>query len=113
MSYSVETATTGTTSAPRAVMRFYPAPAQLCRVEYQAMLRPPAITSISSTDILPIPFEFVQSVFLPIARYHLMTSPFFRDAGVSGAIVQGYQNARTILAGLNPNKESGIRFRTR
>lgn len=113
LSYSLETIATGSTAAPRAVLRFYPAPASLMRVEYQAKLKPPSITSIASTDALPIPFEFVQSVFLPIARNALMASTFFRDMQSAPAIAQQYQRAIAILADLNPNKESGIRLRPR
>ena len=82
----------------------YPAPAVQCFIEYKCSLAPVVVTDLTATTTLPIPFNFVQSVFLPIAERALMDSPFFRGTAAANAIVASDQKAREILKSLEPDK---------
>lgn len=111
-SYSVETYSPDDVTPPVLRLVFQPAPSVKTFVEYFATLKPPYITDISSTAELPIPFGFVETIFLPIAVKKLRSCPFWRNTSADEEIQAGYQNALAQLAGRDPDKTSGFRFTT-
>lgn len=102
--YRITTASPDTSASHIQRIEIYPAPAVQCFLECKCSLTPPVVTSMTSTSTLPIPFQFVQSVFLPLAERSLMDSSFFRGTAAAGAIAGSEQKARAILESLQPNK---------
>jgi hypothetical protein len=102
--FRVTTASPSTAASFVQRIEVYPAPAVQCFLEYKCSLTPPVVTSLTSTSTLPIPFQFVQSVFLPLAVGALMDSPFFRGTAAAGSVAQSVQEARAIMQSLQPNK---------
>jgi len=76
------------------------------------MLKPPYVTSITSTDELPIPFGFVESIFLPIAVKKLRSCPFWRGMTADEEVEAGYRNALALLDEGDVKKTTGFRFTT-
>ena len=109
--FCVETWSKSGTDAPRVRARLYPAPLADGFIDYKVMLLPPVITDIASTDELPIPFQFVESIFLPIATKHLRGCAFWRATMNDQQVEDSYQNAMLLLAEGNPKRRSGIRLR--
>lgn len=63
------------------------------------------------TDTSPeIPADFIESVFLPLAREKLLTNPHFRPETVRRDIQTAAGDARTTLRRLKPQRESGGAF---
>lgn len=104
--WSTEDETTGPRF--RLVLSHYPPATRM--LEYSAVVVPMVIDSLTSRATLPVPFQWIQSVFYPIALQRLSACPFF--LGGSEEIGRGYHEAIKQLAALNPRKNSGIRFVT-
>jgi hypothetical protein len=102
--FRVTTATLSNASSFVQRVEIYPAPAVQSFLEYKCSMTPPVVTSLTSNSTIPIPFQFVESVFLPLAERALMDSSFFRGTAAAGAIAGSEQKARAILASLQPNK---------
>jgi hypothetical protein len=113
LSYWLETWSAGNTMAPSLRLRIGPANNRSGTLEYRCSLKPPALSSIAAAIALPIPFEFVQTIFLPIARQKLSGSPFFRYPSSMEEIGRAYGEALRLLSSLKPSKDDGIQFRTR
>jgi hypothetical protein len=112
MAYALETWSEDTT--PNVIrLRLTPAPAMAATLEYRAMKTPPAITTITSVDQLPVPFEFVQTIFMPLARQKLTACPFFRTQNGMEEIARAAQQAMILLASLDPSKNRGFQLRPR
>lgn len=109
VAYDVESLADDMSDSTSVIMRFFPAPARSMAVTYWAKLRPRAITTLTTTDPLPVPQEFVQTLFLPIARMKLVGSAFFRDAGRVDEIQRSYRDARDLAARATTQK-SGMVF---
>jgi hypothetical protein len=112
--YAVETWSDVLTISPRIRLRLKPAPVGAQHLDYRAMLVPPVVvTDLASTDELPIPHHFVESLLFPIARQRLSASPFFRaDGAAMQEMARAHQEALGLLEGLNPRRESGARLVT-
>ena len=93
-------------------MKLAPAPAAAGFLDYQVMLAPPLIEDIDDTT-LPIPFNFVHSIFLPIALKRLSDSPFWSGTNNQQAVDDAYKTALSLLADGSPNKTGGVRFVTK
>jgi hypothetical protein len=94
-------------------MQLTPAPAEKCYLEYSCKLTPPVVTSLVSTDLLPVPHNFVASIFVPIAEKRISASSFYRGVRSAESIAENYNTALEQLAKSNPRKNRGIRFFTR
>ncbi len=90
---------------------FVPAPAEATMAEYKVAIKPPMVTDLTSADSFPIPFEYVESVLLPVALKKLVTSPFFRSGVDAGRITEDYNMALVLLKRLNPRKRTGVTLR--
>lgn len=111
LGFSVETWSKNATTEPRPRILIQPAPAEAGMLEYRAMLAPPVVVSdLTSTAALPVPFQFVQSVFFPIARFHLSASPFYRAIDGQAVVNAAYQQAKDLLVSLNPAPRAGTRW---
>lgn len=108
--YVVEMYSPGPTMAPVQRLRLTPAPEKQYVLEYTAKLGPPRVQVISSTDNLPIPFEFVESMLAPIALKRLTESPFFSNPNGLAQIESAYALAKKALKDLTPKKRTGRRF---
>lgn len=108
--YSVETYSPNANTPPRVRIRFSPAPTLAAFAEYSVMLCPPRVSSLTATDELPIPFAFVESIFIPIAIKKLRGCPFWRGTMADEEVEAGYQNALALLNEGNPRKTQGFRF---
>lgn len=111
LSWHIETWSPSAVLSPVQRIRLAPAPATQTVLEYSVRLGPPVITNLASTDQLPIPFQFIELLFLPLARKHLLTSQFFRNTGAESQINAGYVKAIALLKSLNPKKRTGRRIR--
>jgi hypothetical protein len=93
-------------------MKLAPAPAAAGFLDYQVMLAPPIIEDIDDTT-LPIPFNFVHSIFLPIAVKRLSDCPFWSGILNQQQVEDAYKTALSLLADGSPNKTGGVRFITK
>ena len=109
--YAVETWSPSDVLAPATRIRLLPAAAAAGIIDYKAKLAPPALSSITSTALLPLPLQFVQSIFLPVALQRLTACPFFQDTGRADEISRAYKVAISLLTYLNPRKNAGTRMR--
>lgn len=108
LAYAVETWSKDATTGPKARIKIQPAPDAAGFLEFRAMLPPPVvIVSLTATTTLPIPFQFVQSIFLPFAAHRLMGGAFFLHGERDAGIVDAYRTAQELLASLNPRKKAG------
>lgn len=74
---------------------------------------PTVIVDLNSTDLLPVPLQFIQSLYFPIARQRLSGCPFFRaDGALLQETARAYQEALALLESLNPGKASGAKLMT-
>ncbi len=107
--YRVETWCPSPTAAPayRMIFEGQPAPGF---VEYSAMTVPMVITDLASLETLPIPLQYVQSIFYPIARQLLTGCEFYRGGGSAEEIGRSYQAALKSLADLTPETQTGTRI---
>jgi len=111
LSYNLEAwATSDETESPRFRLALSHYPAATAMLEYGAVVVPMVIDSLTSRATLPVPFQWIQSVFYPIALWRLSACPFF--LGDPSGTIAGYQAALAQLAALNPRKNSGITFST-
>lgn len=111
--YQVEAWSSSANSAPSFRLAFSHYPSADGFLEYNAMIVPLVVTSIGATASpnLPIPFQWIESVFYPIARKRLSGCDFFRSGSTAQEISDSYQTARSILASLSPRKNSGLTFK--
>ncbi|MCW1885506.1 hypothetical protein OKA04_12270 [Luteolibacter flavescens] len=109
--YTVDTWMKDATSGPRQRLKIQPAPAVDGVLEYRAMLAPPVVVdSLASNAALPIPLQFVQTLFYPIALKRLSSSAFYLPGNSEVSVDDDYQSALKLLASLNPRKSAGARF---
>ena len=108
LTYDVVSWSPSSTTAPASRIRLYPAPDKAYSMDYEVKLLPPAVTSLTSTDTLPVPHQWIDSIFLPIAEKRLSASPFW--AGVIGrdALAANYTQALELLRSASPRKQRGI-----
>lgn len=111
--YLLETWTAGPTAAPSLRMRLSAAAASQAFLQYSARVVPMIVHDLASIDTLPIPLQFVQSIYYPIARQLLTGCEFYRGGGSAEEIGRAYSQALKDLDALNPAKNSGIRMTTR
>ena len=112
LAYAVETWCKDAATGAKPRIKIQPAPDAAGFIEFRAMLAPPVvITSLTSTALLPIPLDYVQSIFMPFAAHRLMTCPFFLHGERDAAIVDAYGTAQALLDSLNPRKKSGTALR--
>lgn len=109
--FHVETYLAGPNAVPTYRLRLMPAPSAASLIEYDAMLVPPKVSDLASTAPLSIPFDFAESVFLPIAVKKLRSSPFWRGVVGEDQVQGDYLNALGILNESQPQRRSGISFR--
>lgn len=110
--FIVETWSPDAVTEPRTRIRFAPAPSKACFVDYSVMLCPPRITTLLSLAYLPIPFDFMESIFLPLALKQLRGCPFWRGMVADEEVESGYQNALALLGDADPDKTDGFSFHT-
>tara|TARA_B110000495_G_scaffold203492_1_gene227483 strand:- start:20048 stop:20983 length:936 start_codon:yes stop_codon:yes gene_type:complete len=106
--YSVDTWSPSATEAPAIRLRLFPAPSELGFLDYQATITPPRLTDLTSTDDIPVPHLFVESIFLPIALKLLRKSSFWRNTAGEDEIASSYVTALQLLKNSNPQLRSGI-----
>lgn len=112
VAYAVETWSPSATDQPATRLFLIPAPAAANTLEIRAKLSPPEVTDLESTDTLPIPQQFVHSIFFPVARKHLSGCPFFIHSTAEQEIQRAYQEALRLLNQLRPSKNQGRRIRS-
>jgi hypothetical protein len=108
--FHVETYLAGPSAVPTYRLRLMPAPSTASLIEYNVMLVPPKVTDLAATTILPIPFDYVESVFLPFAVKKLRSGPFWRGVVGEDQVQSDYINALGILNESEPQRRSGIKF---
>jgi hypothetical protein len=112
IAYSVDTWSPddGTEAATR--LRLFPAPNGPVFLDYSVKLRPPVVQDISEALPLPVPYQFIDSIFIPMMLQRLAGSPFWRG-GDPNAVAANYQMARNLLNKGNPRARSGVVLRSR
>ena len=108
--YRVENWLPDEATAPAIRLLFGTAPEIAGMLEYTVRVVPMVITELASNDTLPIPLQFVQTVFFPIARQRLTGCAFYRGGGAADEIARAYQEALRTLAKINPAPNTGIRM---
>jgi hypothetical protein len=108
--YKTTTKVEALTEPPVLRLEFWPPPAVDTPLQYTAILSPEVITDLASNATLVIPFNFIQSVFLPIAARNLMDSSFFRGNAIPDTVLASEKKARMMLAKLVPNKTNSPRL---
>lgn len=106
--FHVESVALSNTVPPTRRLRIIPPPSDASTITYNAMLTPPVVTSLASTSDLPIPFGFMDSVFIPIAVKKLRSCPFWRGVVGDDQVNADYQDALTRLKDADPQRDSGI-----
>lgn len=107
VAYTVQTWSTGDATQPGYRIQILPASAEAGNLDFHAMLAPPLVDDLTSTDTLPIPMQFTQSIFYPVARKHLSGSPFFVFSASSEEIQRSYQEALRLFERLKPGRNRG------
>lgn len=102
--YSVNTWTKDATTPDRLRMSISPAPDVAGTLTYDALLLPPEVTDLASTNALPIPFGMADSVFIPIAVMKLYGTSFFRDQ-TNQTVVDQYKLAMEQIGKIDPQKK--------
>lgn len=111
----------GVTTPSRNRIRLAPMPRETAILDYRARLKPSPfvmsdIYASESPDDdpgteIPVPSDYVESVFLPICCQRFQASPMFRNESVKPEIARQYDTAKTILARLKAQVMSGRRLR--
>ena len=111
VTYQVEAWDSGSNDSPAFRLALSHYPTKTTFLEYRAMVCPLVVSDLTSTATLPVPFQFIESVFYPIARKRLAGCPFFRAGDSAPEIADSYKEARAALAGLNARRNSGCVMR--
>ncbi len=102
-------------------IRLAPMPRETGVLQYRARLTPAPLTRDDiyaatgspnddpGTEI-PVPADYVESVFLPICKQRLTASPYFRNAEVKPEIERQFLAAREILKRLSKQSKRGMRM---
>lgn len=114
VAYAVESWSPAAESIPVSRLRLQPAPREAHKLELSVRMAPPKVTDIEgNTNTLPIPHDYVQSIYLPFALQRLKGSPFYRSApGKDEEIVRSYQAAQELIRKIDPRRKTGKRLVT-
>lgn len=113
LAYAIETWSKDAVTAPRIRMKLQPSPNAAGYLEYRAMLAPPVVVAdLLSTALLPIPLQFVQTLYYPVAVKRLSAGAFFQSGATAQSILDAYAEALRQLSDLNPRKSSGAQFKS-
>lgn len=111
--FTVQTWSPAATSKSVIRIRVYPSPDKRYFLDYSAMLKPPRIEYIGSLDELPVPYDAVESIFLPLAVKRLAQCPFWRGVVGEPAVNDSYAEATRLISSANPAPSPGIRLVTK
>lgn len=105
---------------PALRMRVAPMPNTSMVIQYRAKIEPPRFTCSDVYDqgdpaadpgvALPVPNQFVESIFMPIARQRWTRVPYFRNDNAVGEIARQYDVALQIARDNRPQSRSGHRY---
>lgn len=112
LTYTVESWSPSDTAIPLSRIRIFPAPDKAYSLDYSAMLLPPVVTDIASTNTLPIPHNWIDSLFIPIAEKRLSASPFWAGVISMDSLTTNYRMAMELLRSSNPRKRRGITLKS-
>lgn len=101
-------------------IRLAPMPRKAAILQYRARITPRNFTmgdiydegnpsADPDTDI-PVPFNYVESVFLPLALQRFRGSPYMRNQDVGEEMVRQFGAAGEILRSITPQSKPGIRI---
>lgn len=100
-------------STPRFRLRIFPAPSSASMLEARVRYAVPVYTSATATtEELPIPHGYADSILVPVAEKHLTRSPFFRNDSARPGIDDAYTQAVSMLRTTNPQSAPGMRLRS-
>ena len=112
IAYAVEHYNDDDIEAPVIRLKIIPAPSEAGTIEFRAKLAPPVVPDLTTTEALPIPLHFMESLVYPMARKHLSGCPFFVHSSAAGEIERAYREALRLLERLKPGKNSGRQNRS-
>jgi hypothetical protein len=92
-------------------MLISPAPAKGMLLAYRARLTAPVLTDAASTANIPVPFDAVDSIILPIAALRLSGQPFFRNGPYVEELKRQAALAHGQLFAMSAQASTGIRMR--
>jgi len=110
--YTVDTFTADEISSPILRLRISPAPDRQLMLEARVQYAAPNLQNYGADDVLPVPFQYAESILLPIATHLLTASPFFRNAAAAAEISRQYSRALQLAKSANPQAASSIRLRS-
>lgn len=108
--YTVDTFTADEIASPVLRLRISPAPDQRYSLEARVQYAAPNLNGYGADDVLPVPFQYTESILLPIATQLLTASPFFRNAAAIPEIARQYTRALALAKAANPQAASSIRL---
>lgn len=110
-------------SKPELRMRLAPMPDQEMILQYRAKLEPPRFTSDDVYDpndvadppadpgiLLPVPNQFVEAIYMPIARQRWTGVPYFRNDSAIAEISRQYEVAMQLAKNNKPQSRSGHHY---
>jgi len=101
-------------NSTRQRLLLYPVPTEVFAIRMDVKIGPPAFTenNLLTTDPLPLPLGYGESLFLPIARGKALESYLFMQTSATGPIAKAYDIAMTTLEYTNPDQRGGYRVGT-
>ena len=94
-------------------IRIAPFPASSARMSYTVEYKPREISIADLSDatlVLPMPGDFVDSIFVPIVLQRWTGSPWFRNESAKPEIARQFKEALQLLAGWSPQDTREIRI---
>jgi hypothetical protein len=110
--YTVDTHTADEMASPVLRLRLSPAPDRQMLLEARVQYAAPDLSNYGYDDVLPVPFQYAESILLPIATQILSGSPFFRNTSAAGEIARQYSRALELAKSSTPQAASSIRLRS-
>lgn len=102
IAYYVETYSNPTTRLTNLRLRLAPLPDKQYLLEYQSRTEAPRITTLNSSTSIPVPQQYVDSVFMPMLRKRFASWKNFNTQGIKGVLDEQYNQAIQILDRLKP-----------
>lgn len=94
-------------------IRLAPFPRSSARMNYTVEYKPREISVADLSDatvVLPVPGDFVDSIFVPIVLQRWTGSPWFRNESAKSEIARQFKEALQLLAGWSPQDNREIRI---
>lgn len=94
-------------------LRVSPLPDKAYTLQFDKKKLPPRIQSLTpGTDLIPVPQEYAESIFLPLLRYQFTSQKQFEASGIKAYLKQQHDDAFALLSRLKPQSDRAGYVRT-